>query len=243
MIGSETREPENPQAAAFFRALEERRKEDPLIGVKLGGREICQRLVDVLKDSRGVHIETLLCLLGSLAGFSCQMSIRAELASAGDSAFVVVGGADGRNYFFGDRLNQPLAESRYSVWSLTAGTARQLGCTDIPDINEIFGYVTSTVGGDRFGIPRIPEGHQAVDLPINSLKAVWPGILPIVSRFCARPAEWPILFGVAIQEAMLMGREVIDPKLATTIVMECAIPMSEVDPARVLEPGVSGGQP
>jgi hypothetical protein len=221
---------EPPHVAAFFRAIEERRKEDPMIGAVLGGKEVCQRLIEAMKDAKGVHVESLLSLLGSLAGFSCQMSIRTENPAAGDSAFVVVGGADGRNSFFGDRLNQPLAESQYSVWGLTAGKAQGLGCTELPDLNEIFSYVATTVGGDRFGIPRIPDGHRPGDLPLNYLKAFWPGIMPIVSKFCARPPEWPILFGIAIQEIMTMGKDVIDPKLATIIVMECAVPMSKIDP-------------
>jgi hypothetical protein len=225
---------EPPHVAAFFRAIEERRKEAPLIGAVLGGKEVCQRLIEAMKDAKGVHVESLLSALGSLAGFSCQMSIRAENPAAGDSVFVVVGGADGRNYFFGDRLNQPLAESQYSVWGLTAGKAQGLGCVELPDFNEIFGYVASTVGGDRFGMPRIPEGHRPSDLPLNYLKAIWPGIMPVASRFCARPSEWPILFGIAIQEVMMMGKGVVDPKLATIIVMECAVPMSKIDPELVL---------
>lgn len=225
---------EPPHIAAFFRALEERRKEEPLIGAIIGGKEVCQRLVEAMKDAKGVHVESLLGALGSLAGFACQMSVRAEDPAAGDGAFVVVGGADGRSYFFGNRLNQPLAESQYSVWGLTAGKAQSFGCTELPDINEIFSYVTTTVGGDRFGLPRILEGHRPGALPLNYLKALWTGIMPTVRRFCVQPAEWPILFGIAIQEAMTIGKDVIDPKLATVIVMECAVPMSKIDPELVL---------
>ena len=225
---------EPPHIAAFFRALDDRRKEEPLVGAIIGGKEVCKRLIAAMKDTKGVHVESLLGALGSLAGFTCQMSVRAEDPAAGDGAFVVVGGADGRSYFFGDRLNGPLAENQYSIWGLAAGKAQGLGCTELPDINEIFSHVTTTVGGDRFGLPRIPEGHRPGALPFDYLKALWTGIMPLVRRFCARPAEWPILFGIAIQEAMTLGKDVIDPRLATVIVMECAVPMSKIDPELVL---------
>jgi hypothetical protein len=38
-----------------------------------------------------------------------------------------------------------------------------------------------------------------------------------------------MVFAIAIQKAILMGKDVIDPTLAGTIVMECAVPMSKVD--------------
>ncbi|WP_157199276.1 hypothetical protein [Methylomonas koyamae] len=46
---------------------------------------------------------------------------------------------------------------------------------------------------------------------------------------CPHPAHWPILFGLAIQEAIHSGKSVIDPCIALKIVMESAIAMSKVD--------------
>jgi hypothetical protein len=114
------------------------------------------------------------------------------------------------------------------VWSLTAGTVQQLG-KPLPDLTDIFKHAAATVGGAQFGIPRLPEGHRAGDLPINYLKAGWPKLLPIAQRFCDEPTHLPIVFALAIQKAILMGKDVIDPTLAGTIVMECAVPMSKVD--------------
>ena len=227
----------DPVADALFRAIAEQKKEDPLVGLKIGGKEVLAHLMGAMKSERGVHIESLLSILGSLAGFSCQMSIRAELQGTPEAAtakpFVVLGGANGKKYFFGDALNRPLAESQYSIWGLTGGAAQHLGCKDLPDLNEVFKHVAGTVGTEGFGIPRIPENHRPSDLPINYVKAVWPKLLPIASRFCDKPSEWPILFGLAIQEAMYQSKGVIDPKLAMSIVMESAIPMSKIDPAEV----------
>lgn len=217
---------------ALLRAIEERRRADPLIGAKLGGKHVSQRLLIALKGERGVHIESLLCALGALAGYACQASLRAQTAAKGlpeTAAFVVAQGADGRRYFFGDPLNQLLAESRHSVWSLAAGEAQHQGCKELPDLSAIFQHVSQTVGGDRFGVPRIPDGHRPGLLPAEYLKHLWPGLFPVAQRFCASPSEWPILFGSAIQEVLGLSRGVIAPDLALTIVMESAVPMSKID--------------
>lgn len=217
---------------AFMRAIEEQRKTDPFIGAKIGGKEVFEQLTQGMKGERGVHIESLLCALGALAGYSCQASLRTQAVEKGLSEtepFVVASAADGKKYFFGDPLNQALAESQYSVWSLAAGAAQQKGCKALPDIIGIFAHASKTAGWDSFGIPRYPEGHEAGDTPINYLKTLWPIFLPVAKRFCKEPTEWPVLFGVAIQEAIDAGIAVLAPDIALLIVMESAIPMSKVD--------------
>lgn len=226
----------------FFRALAEKRKEDPLIGPKLGSQEILQRLLDAGKTERGVHAESLLCLLGSLAGFACQISVRMgyqlDPATMQSDPLIRMGGVDGKHYFFGDAINRPLAESSHSIWSLAAATAQDLGCSDLPDVNEIFKHVTTSAGTDQFGLPRIDKPNTPGETPISYVSKLWPHIYPIAARFCDKPVELPILFGLATQQAMIQCKTVLDARLALRIVMESAIPMSKIDPA-----GIDSGFP
>jgi hypothetical protein len=205
---------------------------DPLIKAKIGGKEIFDRVVNGVKDERGVHMETLLAYLGGLAGYACQFCVRERRIKYGaksvDSGFTIVTGADGRKYYFGAALNEPLVEGRYSVWSLTAGAVAQLG-KPLPDLRDIVKHSAATVGGARFGIPRMPEGHGLGGPPLDYLKAVWPKILPIAQRFCDDPVQLPIVFGIAVQNAIIMAKDVLDPTLAGAIAMECAVSMSKVD--------------
>lgn len=222
----------NPATIALLNAIAERRKTDPFVGAKLGGKEVFQRVLQVLRDERGVHMDSLLCALGALAGYACQASLRAQSLANGQqetSPFVVIETNDGKKYFFGDQLNHPLAESEYSIWSLAGGAAKQHGAQQLPDIGKIFEHVTQSIGSDNFGIPRLPAGHNTSATPLDYLKAMWPHLLPIVKQFCATPAEWPILFGVSIQEAIASAKEVVSPDVAALIVMESAIPMSKVN--------------
>ena len=238
----ELTEPDKPRPSVQFQkdaaimagmrsVINAKKKADPLIGAKLGAKEVNNRLINGLKTEKGVHIESFLTVLGALAGFSCQMCARAELNRGPvtkEGCWAVATGADGITYFFGDAINRPLAESQYSVWSLTAGAAQQLGA-QLPDLTEIFAHVSMTVGTDAFGKPRIPEHHTPGDLPLNYLRVIWPSIFPLTLGFCDEPADLPALFGTAIQYALQMAKDVIDPGLAATIVMECAIPMSKVN--------------
>lgn len=229
----EFKEPQmDPKTEALIHAIRERSKEDPLVGAKLGGKEIFQRLLDCMKNEKGVHIESLLCALGALAGYSCQANLRAQALAKGmpeTAAFQIIATNDGKQYFFGDPLNNALAGNQHSVWGLAAGAAQQAGANELPDLNEIFQHTISVLGGEQFGIPRIPANNRAGDTPINYLKTIWPSFFPTVKLFCPNPADWPILYSLAIQEAIEVGKSIIDPSLALKIVMESAIPMSKVD--------------
>lgn len=218
--------------AALMRALEEKRKSDPLAGAKLGARELVQRLLQGMGNERGVHAESLLCTLGALAGDACQVSLRSEALSRGDSAnaaFHVVLDAQGRRYFFGDALNQRLIEGHHSVWNVATSGLRKAGLQALPDLTPVFSHVAASVGTPAFGISRWLQGHQAGEPPIRYVKTLWPTVMPLLRQFTPAPAEWPLLFGFALQEALRLSREVLPPELALQIVMESAVPMSKVD--------------
>lgn len=222
----------SPATAALMRLIEERSAEDPLIGAKLGAKEVLERLLRVMATGQGVHIESLLCALGALAGYACQANLRGQALALGvaeTAALTTVELADGQRFYFGDPLNQLLFESPQSVWGLAAGMAQHLGTEPSLDVPAIFEHVAGTLGEPDFGCPRVPAGHQPGDLPAHYLRALWPTLLPTLKRFCARPNDWHLLYGLAIQQAMELGREALDPELALALVMESAIPMSHVD--------------
>jgi hypothetical protein len=218
--------------AELLQRIKEMSDGDPLIGAKIGGKELAQRMMAVMKDERGIHLESLLGALGSLAGYSCQASVRALARAQGldeTADFIRAKGSDGKVYFFGNALNKPLAESQYSVWSMAAGGAQGAGCKGILEPNEVFGHVAETVGSAEFGLPRLPPEHPMHDTPLNYVEAFWPKLFPMISKFCPNPEHWPILLGIAIQDIMSQGKKALDPCLALKIVMECAVPMSKVN--------------
>lgn len=107
--------------AELLQRVAEMSGEDPLIGAKVGGKELAQRMMAEMKTERGVHIESILGALGSLAGYSCQASVRARALSQGldeTALFTHAECTDDKVYFFGDDLNRPLAEDQHSIWSI-----------------------------------------------------------------------------------------------------------------------------
>lgn len=217
----------------FQDTINEKRKEDPLIGIKIGAKDILNTLINSMKDTKGVHIESLLCILGSLAGYSCQAYLRKELIERKglkeNQVFTIIEAKNGCKYYFGELINKPLVENQLSVWSLAAGAIKILGINDIIDIGDIFRHVTEMVGQDNYGIPRIPEGHRPGDIPFHYVKDLWPVFLLKVEYYCTNPNEWPVMFGLAIQEGIILGKDVLDPLLSLSIAMESAIPMAKAD--------------
>lgn len=223
----------DPRTEALLKEIRQKSKKDPLIGAKIGAQEVFQRLLEGMKDERGVHIESLLCALGALAGYSCQASLRAQALAEGlpeTAPFQVVETEDGQQYFFGDDLNDILAEAEYSVLALATGAAHHAsaGTVEIPDLREIFEHTSSVIGTEQFGIPRVPDNHKH-DTPLNWIKATWPSLFSTVQLFCPNPVEWPVLFGLAIQEAIYTGKDIIDLSIALKIVMESAVTTSKFD--------------
>ena len=218
------------QEAAFFEQLAERSKTDPLIGAKMGSQEVTKRLMAALKSEQGVHIESLIGLLGALAGYACQASVRAQAVAQGlpDTALMtVLQASDGNTYYVGDALNKPLAQAQYSVWGIAGAGAQDAGCAALPDVAEIFSYAASVIGSDAFGQYRV-AGNKPGELPRDYLKYVWAGVFKTVVRFCPNPEQWPVLLALALRDAIIWGKTVLNPCLALQLGMDSAVQMSMV---------------
>jgi len=206
-----------------------------------GAEYVVYRIWATLQDRKGIHAESLLTCLGALAGYACQMCVRQTAALPGADpskyALTTIDAGDGTTYLAGDALNDSLVDGRLSVWSLVSRAVRKLG-EPLPDIQGIVGYVTQTLGTSAFGIPRLPDGHRPRHPATVYLKQIWPQILPIAQRFCSKPAQVPVLFGIALQRAIEQTKGLLSPTLAASIAMECAVAMS-----RVALPGADAARP
>lgn len=196
-----------------------------------GAEYVLYRLWATLQDRRGIHAESLLTCLGALAGYSCQACVRQTAALPGVDlakyALATLEARDGTRYVSGDALSVPLSESPLSICALVSLTLRKLG-EPPPDLEDIFDHVAQTVGTRAFGVPRVPGRHRPRRPAIVYLRQVWPQILPIAQRFCRKPMQMPLLFGIALQRAIEVTRELLSPALAASIALECAVAMSKV---------------
>lgn len=234
---SELVDHEAEKAALLEAAIENERANNPMAPLKIGAQELTQTLLEGMKTENGVHIESLLAVLASLAGFCCVDSALKQAAawnkSSRDCGILDIETSNGDRYYTGDAINYLLAESETSLWALVAGIINHFGSQDYPDVGEIAGYVVSTFGSSDYGRPRLSEKHQPADLPINYVRDLWPHILPLVEKRSPVVKDRILLFGFAIQNVVEMGKDVISPSIAGKLVMECAVPMSRLDPERL----------
>ncbi|KEF41889.1 MAG: hypothetical protein ER33_09085 [Cyanobium sp. CACIAM 14] len=234
-----------PSRDSLVEAIAARRAQDPLVGAKIGAGEILRRLLEAMATSRGVHVESLLAVCGALAGQACQASLLARARATGHTeppGLHRVDTRDGSSFLVGDPLLQGLFNDSHALWSLAAAAAQQAGCTDLPDPAALWRQGMDSMGREDFGVPQVPAAHQPSPDSLQSLPSLWPALLPLAQRLCPDPVEWPVLFGLLVQKAITMGREVIDPCLALRIVMDTAVASAmKVVPGTLEPPSPAGG--
>ncbi len=200
------------------------------------------RIADWLKreltDQRGIHCETLLTVIGALAGYAAQQALWEGMVKPGKlaiaEAFKVMETPSGATYFFGDTLDALLVsmEPKYvSVWKIVAGNVLAAGGDHLPNINDLLRHSAATVGTSAFGLPRLPDDHLPSILPRAALERFWPDARMLLAL--SEPLQWPLLMAHAAQKLMQAMKGAIAPDLAVKIVMEAAVPMSRVDPTTV----------
>ena len=195
-------------------------------------------LMRELKDQRGIHCETLLTVIGALAGYAAQQALWEGMVKPGKlaiaQAFKVVETPSGATYFFGDTLDSLLTSmepKHVSVWKIVAGGVLASGGEHLPNVNELLRHSAATAGTSAFGLPRLPDDHLPSILPRAAVERFWPGARLLLSL--SDPLQWPLLMAYAAQKLMLAMKGSIAPDLAVKIVMEAAVPMSRVDPTTV----------
>jgi hypothetical protein len=196
-----------------------------------GAEYVLYRIWATLQDPKGIHAESLLTCLGALAGHACQAYVRQAAALPGADPrryeLLTVDASDGKKYLYGEALMVPLVESSLSVWALAGRTVQMLD-EPLPDIQDIVRHVTQTVGTSSFGVPRVPDGHHPRHSAAVYVKHIWPQILPVAQRFCRKPMQVPVLFGIALQRAIEHTKDLLSPTLSASIAMECAVAMAKV---------------
>lgn len=218
-------------------------------------------LLRTFNDQRGVHVETLMTAVGSLAGFSAQYAIRETVVKTGKlpehggadlqaGAFVIVTTKAGETFYFGDLLNSYLVPTntkygpgRYTLFGFVAPAVQQAGKQPLgfAEIREIFGRAASSAGKEEFGVLSLPANHQPKFQPREALNRLWPAAKLILSNTKlpgnngrSVPTEyWPTVIAIVAQKLIRQTKSALDPTLSMQILFEAAIPMSKVDPKTV----------
>lgn len=174
-------------------------------------------LKGTLRNEQGTDLTACLLYAAGLAGMACHEAVKAS-----NGSFHVATVKDGRKFYFGDDVNRYLLESRTSVFSfcnavtgVTADTVRALAVS-----------VVQRVGGEDLTIWNMPA-----DIVYQRIKACWDGIHEnMTARFCKSPLEWPVLYGIVMQNILVESIKVGAPaEEAGRMAMECALVLSRMD--------------
>ena len=221
----------DPALESLRAQIREQSATDPHIAAKIAAQAILEKIFAVLNDGKGVHAESALALLGSLAGQACLQEAFAHLTTEAGrdvvGAIMTVADTEGRTYYYGDPINRPLLEDRYSVWSLLAGTLQAYGAK-LPDIQDIITHVTASIGKPAFGIPRLPANRQIRFQPRECLQLWQPLKTEIIDILPVPANDWHLAYALAIQNLIEQAKGTLSPAEAGIIVMECDVPMSKI---------------
>jgi hypothetical protein len=209
-----------------------------------------------LKTQRGVHTETLMTVVGALAGFAAQnaalSSITAALPSIKPRSLAIAQSKTGGIFLFGDAINAflfPEAGSVLPLGALIGGAALSAGAKqdELPNLSEIAGHIASVVGTPEFGKLRVPPGVAPQLEPVAALLKFWPQTVNILARppikqlFRRQEAplqeiHWPIVLGLVASQFIKMSKAALHPRISAALVMESAVITSKIDPERI-DPG------
>lgn len=223
----------NASVEAMKRTIAEQERNNPLLRAHVTQMDIVLNLSEWLKDDRGLRIETMLGALGSLAGFAAVVEVATAVKSGKQKAempdVMILTTGRGEKLWFGDRINRYVAEDSYSLWSLIAGRAQDMG-GELPDLTEIFQHTAGVGGTDAFAVPRLPPEHMPGNSPVDFARYLYPQVFPILTRYDLPPQQHTLALAMAACDVMDQAKGHLDPGLMAKIVMECAIPASKLDP-------------
>ncbi|MBR1555206.1 MAG: hypothetical protein IJ644_07435 [Oscillospiraceae bacterium] len=214
----------------FFEQIEKQREQNPLIGAQLGAKEIYHRIFEAIREPDGrLNVDSLLLTCSSLAGMSCQMTVREIAGQQGipiQSALIEIGCKNGTRYYMGDNLNYFLLENQYSVWSLAAGIYHHIAPdAEIPDIHQYAADCVGHLGDENY---KIWGRFDEKDL-ILSNRSLWENLYPTAKKFCKTFHEIPILFGLALQFAIQDSAKVIEAEKCLAMALETALFTAKLD--------------
>ncbi len=215
---------------------------DSRISCNLACGNICNNLVERMKVNGRVHAETYVAAAGVISGYAAQRTL---LAKGHSEPNTIVSTADGREFLFGDPINDVLTgrlpgDTLGTIdIAVSAAVASGLKQPQKEDISQHFKYVASQIGNPFF--PSVPEAHRPHHDADELLAVLWPWTLEFLNAdfdefhrsFGAVPQEWwRDVVARSISRTITDVRGVLEPERAMTIAIQSAIYASKV----LLEP-------
>lgn len=213
------------------------------IACNLATGNLANNLMAWVEEGGRVHAETYVAVSGAIAGYAAQRTLTKD-GAAYPPGMQMATTPSGEKYLFGEPLNDMLwakteAEAGGRVWARAAGAAVSVGLPveRMPNFENMFGHVSRSLGGPLEGRPSTGPDHQP-GAPVRELLARhWPRAANFLAadfdelhrRFGPVPvAWWGAVAAYATARPIIDVKNVLDPAIALTIMMESAIYASKL---------------
>lgn len=231
----------NEQMLAAMRDAVEQQKRavayEPYI---LTGKDLADLIIVSVEDEERFGLDTALCIVGAMAGFSAACVAAANFSTMDSKAiqdgdYVRDAGHDGMPLYTGAIVDTALISGRLSFWRILEAKAKAILEQDVPAPAAIRDHVDGTIGSTEFGQPRMPDGVVCVERPAVLVAHLWPEFFETLTARDADPQTWCLSWGFAAQELLERSEGQIPCSDAVRAIMECAVPMSRLDPGFAME--------
>ncbi len=217
-----------PMLRSMAHQVDLKRSQDPMVGAKIASQEIYINIINMLKDDKGVHAETLLAVLASVCGRLCVQGIMNTLsnmisgsdperkkllyATATILQIMIVETKNGDTYVMGDRIGNEF------LLCYSNAIAQQ---GDIQKLIPVARKTSECVGTEDYW--KTPFDDLVRHSP-RELADRFTGVFEITYKtYCRFPQERMLAVAFAAQKAineLVVNQHVIDKEKAASIISE-----------------------
>lgn len=204
--------PDSEKLRILAHEVDMRRKDDPYIGAKLAGQEIYANLLEMLKTEKGVHIESLLAVIGAAGGYECMYGImttfyrlldetKLTVAAGGALSIFIAETKSGEKLLFGDRIG-----NEFCLFCMNAAKSSE---PPIEALKPLSARSAATAGSPEYW--KTPFDDKDGSSP-KELSDMFCGKFNVTFKtFCLYPQERMIAWSIAAQLAVEQASKVISP--------------------------------
>ena len=196
--------------------------EDDIKRIAGNAVNIAEMLKERFSGPFGLDNKKVLMLSAGMAGYACHQAVMANKLP-----YNPVTEAYGRKFYIGDSVNKYLIDGKYSVLSWCDGFFETAGkFFTKPDPMEVVKKEVNAVKNKEY---RIWDSESPV-VTYKEVQACWEGIYDnMTAKYCNKPDEWPVLYGIVLQNIMLEVSRIMTISDVYEKALECAIYISWMD--------------
>lgn len=206
----------------FFKMIEERSKDNPMIKVELAAQETAAYTMEFYQDEQGrVSGDSWLYLLATMSGIACaklSKDIAVEMFMDGrieDEMLLplvtVTCGAEAEKVYYGDAINECLYNNRFSIFNVFYKVfSNRNPNVKLPDIKTMINNNVNAMADDNY---KVWNNMHDPKKDKDEKEKVYQRIIEHVKPFNLEKKQIPAMFGLALVEVVTKVANVFPKEL------------------------------